>query len=83
MRFISKTVTELSADKSSTAETPPTEVLPTMYNPNTRVAGMISSSSSSSVRCHNDLANGTSTSGKIITVYAGKNQHPISIIQLS
>ena len=54
-----------------------------MSNPNTRVAGILDRSSSSSDNFHGDLVNSASNAGKLKTVYVGKNQYPISIIQLS
>ena len=54
-----------------------------MYNPNTRVSVILDSSSSRSGNCHGNLANSARTAGKLKTVYVGKNQYPISIIQVS
>ena len=54
-----------------------------MCNPNTRVSVIVDSSSIRSGNCHGNLVNSASTAGKLKTVYVGKNQYPISIIQVS
>ena len=58
-------MTQVSEDNSATTEKTATEVLPTMSNPNTRVAGVLYLSSSSSGNHHGDLANSVSTAGKL------------------